>query len=358
MTEFTISILATVDPVVRSAMTVNLSFDDPPVVTVTYDLLDSGVRRMVADSSGIIELTVSDLEHPCLSCAIRHDVIPSIERLRADVRWNHAIVALPLTAEPAPLIRYLAGALGRHGLLAGCTYGASITAVDARALHRDVFSDVFSDVFLADLDLAINDSDDRVLSEALAPMLTTADVILLTTDDQATDTALAVADHLAGLGTRVIDSGLSSLRAGDIVAGPGVLRDALRRIDPLDERRRSAHDRAGVWTLTLDSERAFHPARLRINLHRLAGHCVRSRGQFWVPSRPGSACIWEGTGRQLSVGEQGPSRENPPRTRIVITGIGDERDALLSAFSDSLAFPDELDATSDRLDDWFPQGDH
>jgi hypothetical protein len=68
MTEFTISILATVDPVVRSATTVNLSFDDPPVVTVTYDLLDSGVRRMVADSSGIIELTVSDLEHPCLSC--------------------------------------------------------------------------------------------------------------------------------------------------------------------------------------------------------------------------------------------------------------------------------------------------
>jgi G3E family GTPase len=189
-------------------------------------------------------------------------------------------------------------------------------------------------------------------------MLTTADVILLTTDDEATDTALAVADHLAGLGTRVIESGLSSLRAGDLVAGPGVLGDALRRIDPLVERRRSAHDRAGVWTLTLDSERAFHPGRLRRNIHRLADHCVRSRDQFWVPSRPGSVCIWDGAGRQLSVGEQGPSRKNPPRTRIVITGIGDQRDAILSAFSDSLAFPDELDATSDGLDEWFPQGDH
>lgn len=353
MTQFTISVLATVDPVVRSAMTVNLSFDDPRVVTITHDLLDGAVRRMVADSTGIIEIAVSELEHACLSCAVREDVIPSIELLRADGRWDHVIVALPVTAEPAPLIRYLDGALGRHGTLAGCSYGATVTAVDADSLPLDAFSDMP----LADRDLELNEEDTRVMSAALAPMLATADVIVLATDSEASDTALAIADHLAGVGARIIECGLSALTAVDLIGTPCTPFEALQRIDPLATGDRGAHDRAGVWTVTLESELPFHPGRLRRNIHRLADHCVRSRGQFWVPSRPDSACLWDGAGRQLSVGDQGAWRAQGPHTRIVVTGIGNERPGIKSAFADSLVLPGEVDAASDPMDDWFSPED-
>lgn len=73
----------------------------------------------------------------------------------------------------------------------------------------------------------------------------------------------------------------------------------------------------------------------------LAGNLVRSRGCFWLPTRPGNACVWDRAGAQLSLGNGGDWGQRRPTTSLVFTGIAPERAALIDAFDAVLLTPQE-----------------
>jgi len=207
----------------------------------------------------------------------------------------------------------------------------------------------------------LHDDDDRTVAEALAPLLAVADAIVLVGDEAPTAEALATAQHLRGDGATVTACSLDTMDGGVLLSSRGRLRDTLERANPVRPSVRVPAEEAGVWTLRLESPQPFHPGRLRQNLHRLAGHSGRARGVFWVAARPSSACLWEGAGRQLSVGEYGPWGRRAPRTRLTVTGRGDNRGAIADAFNESLARPGELSSLStpgaDALEDWLGEPD-
>ena len=353
---FTISVLATIDPVLRTSATLNLALDLPGLVSVTHDLLDGEIRRIVADGTGIIEDTLVPLEHSCLSCAIREDVIPTLARLQQDGRWDAALVALPITAEPAPLLRALEDHTRRGGALGGATYGATLTIVDGDTLEDDAFADTF----VVDHFGGLQEDDDRTVAEALAPQLAIADAIVLISDTTPPAGAVAAAQHLRGDGARVSSATLTDIDVA-LLDSKGRVRDTLERANPLRSSTRTLSDEAGVWTLRLESPHPFHPGRLRENLHRLADHPTRARGVFWIAARPSSACLWEGASRQLSVGEGGTWGRRLPRTHLTITGRGEGRGAIADAFTESLARPEELPLLmapdADALVDWLGESD-
>lgn len=88
-----------------------------------------------------------------------------------------------------------------------------------------------------------------------------------------------------------------------------------------------------MWTLDLTSDRPFHPARLLDRIEDLGSGALRARGCFWLPSRPGEICIWDGAGGQLSIGEAGPWETCPAHTHLVVTGVeADDAERVRQAF--------------------------
>ncbi|MFJ3406123.1 GTP-binding protein [Promicromonospora sp. NPDC090134] len=98
---------------------------------------------------------------------------------------------------------------------------------------------------------------------------------------------------------------------------------------------------------------------------------MRARGVFHVADRPGLACLWDGAGGQLAVGDLGPWPEvcagTPPHTRIVVVGVAgpdagagavggpdDERRRLREAFQAALCTPEEAAAGVE----WLWREDH
>jgi G3E family GTPase len=67
-----------------------------------------------------------------------------------------------------------------------------------------------------------------------------------------------------------------------------------------------AHAGDRSWTLELHTPRPLHPERLLERIEELGAGRLRARGVFWVPNRPDSACLWDGAGGQLAVGDLGP----------------------------------------------------
>ena len=96
-------------PMVSAAIA--LQWDLPSVVAVQHaiDPAREVLVRTVSDITGLIERVEIDVEHACTSCAIREDIVPTLERLAASGTWETIVAQLPVTAEPMQVCRVVEG---------------------------------------------------------------------------------------------------------------------------------------------------------------------------------------------------------------------------------------------------------
>ncbi len=347
-------VLSSIDPVERDAVVAGLLVDAPRVVAVRHDIHDDEdggtIRRVVADASGVVEDATVPLEHACLSCAVREDAVPTLARLAADGRWDAVVLALPVSAESLPVVRALGWAMRAGEPLARLRVADVVATVDLATFEHDLLGDDLLD----ERGLGLTDDDRRSVGEALAAQVAHADLVLVTGDATDHPVASDLLDHVRAADGRRTD-GRYGAGVADLVAREHRPATAERRLDPAHVApvpgAPTAH---GVWSLDLRTRRPFHPERLLHGVHRLGEGPLRSRGRFWVPSRPDTLCVWDGAGGQLSIGAAGPWPTERADTRIVVVGTGAEAPALREAFEDVLLTPAEVRA---GLTAWLGQPD-
>ncbi|ARK03773.1 hypothetical protein B8281_02525 [Cellulosimicrobium sp. TH-20] len=358
-TRVALSVLATIDPVLRDSAVFGLVVGAPRVVALRHDIraAEGALRRVVVDASGVVEDEVVPLEHACLSCAVREDAVPTLRRLAEDGRWEHVVLALPVAAESLPVVRALAAQTAPGGELERLRLATVLAVADVDTLEHDLLDDEL----VTERGVGLTEDDQRAVGEVLAAQLEHADLVVTTGDPVAAATGAGLVDRLRGVGTRRVD-GLHALAAADLAGRTHDPVAGERRAHPLGVRgplprhARRAGDRS--WTVELRSARPFDSERLLRRIEDLGTGRVRSRGVFHVANRPDSLCAWDGAGGQLCIGTLGTwddattaeGRPVEPHTRVVVVGAtppdgepGDDvRERVLDAFRDVLATPDEL----------------
>lgn len=333
-----LTVVASLNPVLRDLATASIVCDVPGTVVLRYDLGPStrdGLRRVVSDLSGVLEDVTLDLEHACLGCAQREDILPTIEAVAASGRWEHLVLALPVTADPVPVVAALTADAGDLGV----TLHGVLAVVDATTLTEDLFGDDL----LAERGRALTEEDERSLGEALASQLDAADLVL--TDTPLTSAAQTLVLHVCGLDVATFH--LDEVAGQDLTQRwrwPGSTRYDLRTAT-----RPAVADTPQVWTVELSSPHPFHPQRLLERIEDLGTGRLRARGTFWLPTRPRTTCAWDGAGGQLCIGDIGEWETEQPHTRLVVTGTDPAtRERLAAAFDDVLLTEEEL-----RRQDWW-----
>lgn len=314
-----------------AAATIALQWDLPAAVVVEHriDAKTARLRWVVSDVTGVLEQVEIDLAHACVSCAVREDVVPTLHRLATAGRWDFVIAHLPAGAEAAQVCRVAAcrppgeASLRIHGVLA--------------ALDGDrAVEDLLGDALLAERGLASSAEDVRGVGEVGAALVEYADVVALTGRPGAAEVdlvrALARPDALvlpdgAQLEGRLFLTGRHRHEATE----SWVARVRRAELPPSS----GEH----VWTLDLSSWRPLHPERLQAAIEDLGGGPRRSRGCFWLPTRPGELCVWDGSGGPPSIGSAGGWGRGAPITRITVTGI-DDGAAEISAASEHCLLTD------------------
>ncbi|HEY8454425.1 MAG TPA: GTP-binding protein [Actinopolymorphaceae bacterium] len=346
-----VTVVVSMDDVLRGSVASAVLCDIPRSVVVQHDLhgsADAGLRRVVYDLSGIVEDAAVPLEHACLSCALREDVVPTVVRLATTGRWERVVLALPVTAEPDVVLSALRAAVVDGRPVASVVRPAGVLATVDLAT---VIDDLFGDDLLIERGLAMTADDRRAVGEVIAHQIECADVVATVGGGAHATREITLVRHLTPAACQ-----LGELHELDIAAalakahgmhGPhrGDYRQA-QLPDPGEDN--------GVWTLDLTSWRPVHPARLHEQIADLAGGRQRSRGWFWLPTRPRSVCGWDSAGGQLSIGTVGRWSAGKPQTRIVFTGIDDGRDRLRRTFEGLLMTDSEL---ARGLDHWVQRDD-
>ena len=343
-------VVAGMAPEPMIAATIALQWDLPSVVVVqhTIDSDRDTLTRTVSDLGGIVEREEIDLDHTCTSCAIREDVVPTLERLAGSGRWAAIVAHLPVTAEPMQVCRVVEGV---PGAAPHVRIGAVVVALDGTTLLEDVVGDDL----IVERPLPVREDDPRGVAETTAAFVEYADVVALY--GEADDQGRALVETLARSHVPVVD-GLSQISATELAAGVHSHPDSEEWASPLGAPGTLTPAGTGVWTLDFRSDRPFHPRRLRESIEALGAGPRRSRGCFWLPSRPAQVCQWDGAGGMLSIGHFAHWSGREPFTRIVVVGTDDGRDDLEQTLRSCLVTDEELHAEEkwrrlgDGLEPW------
>ncbi|GAA2134491.1 CobW family GTP-binding protein [Glycomyces algeriensis] len=292
-----------------------LTLADPSLLVVTYDLaelLDNGtVRRLVHDGRGPIEDERVTLDHGCINCTIREDLLPALVRLaRARPAVDLALV-LPPSMEPEA-VTTACGWCDVDG--APVTDAIRIDSVVAVCDPGTLLETLDSDQDLADRRLQAADDDTRSVSEVAARQIEFADTVLLWAPDSERDyehTRLSVllqrlnpwARHLvldlpepAWLSARIRRSGRFDPEAPE-PHGRGLEGYAVGCHEPEPD--------CGVVATVYRARRPFHPERFHRALPTLAGRTLRGRGHLWLAGQPDTIVAWESSGGGVSMGDLG-----------------------------------------------------
>jgi G3E family GTPase len=353
-----ILIVGSVDPRLRADVALGLLADTPDLVVIQQDL-DPGrvgqVRRVTHTQREVVSDAWVDLDHLCLTCGSSDDAVAAIRRAVDALSPANVALLIPVSTPTVPVATSVAAATA-NGILSDCRLSGVVAACDVASFEEDLFGDQL----LIDRRQHILPDDNRCVGEVLAAMTEHSDFVITSSSTQAgTTRASALLDHIRANNSHRLDHFLTH-DLSRLFSHTHHTDTASRRIDPLCVApTRSAETAVGTWTLSLTSDRPFHPERLLDRIEDLGSGRFRSRGHFWLPTRPFTACVWDGAGGHLSLGAAGDWERRTPATTLVFAGTGPERQAVIEAFDDALLTPEEsrrspqswMDAV-DEFDPW------
>jgi G3E family GTPase len=326
-------VITGIDPSVMDSAMVSLSWDLPRAVAVRHriDPHTQVLTRTVSDATGVVEREDIPLEHACVTCAVREDILPTLERLAREGRFETIAACLPVGAEA----EHLSAVLTRDPRLARLLRLSSVVAALG---GEDLVHDLLGDDLLCERDCHTSADDRRGVGEVGCAQVELADSVVLTgsPSDEATDVARALARPGADIVT-----GAEQLDGAALASATHDDRAASRWRSPLSIGQLPPLGPSRAWRLDLSAQRAFHPGRLLDQIERLGSGRHRSRGCFWVPTRPHMVAAWAGAGGQLSIGSHSDWGSRTPTTRLIYTGVGVPPADLVSAFEDLLLSPHE-----------------
>ena len=289
-------LVSSLDPFCRQAACESFRERPPASVTVLHDLLENGtVLRRIYRGGQLVERVETPLEHGCLSCTVRLDVVPTIRRL-LDEGAAELVLGLPPSV-PADMV---VEAFDRSG--AGMPAIGSVVLACSPGSIEDQLWDKHT---LFESGFTPTPEDDRTPGEFLIGELSYCDTLFFSApplapaaaDAQSRGTRLAteIAPHAAILG-----SGETGQQ------GRFDLAEARARSRPGSVRVPATSSNAPFATAVLRAARPLHPGRFRLALGELAAGNCWLRGRVWLAASPASRIALRGIGPRLWLEDTGP----------------------------------------------------
>ncbi|SDS88194.1 GTPase, G3E family [Streptomyces sp. TLI_053] len=269
-------------------------------VVLHHDLRDASrrtVHRELRDADGTVAVADVPLSNGCSCCALREDLLPELLRLAESGRHGLAVVELWGGSDPQPAVEVIAnGEVNGRPTADVVELAGVVVAVDPDRL----LGELSVPDELAEHGEHTSPDDTRTRAGALAHQIEYATTLAVA---RGSGTGLAMLRQLHPTARRVL------LGTGELVRaalGGFDVAAARDRVDPALALLPQQADEAGVTTLVWERRRPLHPGRLYEALELLVPAAQRSRGRFWLASRPELMLGWDCAGANLAVEDCGP----------------------------------------------------
>jgi G3E family GTPase len=255
------------------------------------------VRRAGGDLAWATPRIV-DFASGCICCTLREDLQFEVNRLSREHKLDAIIVESTGVAEPAPIAQtFVARGVDGKRVIESAELDALVAVVSARMLLGGC--DV--DAPLRERGLAEHPEDDRRILEVMFHQIEMAQIVVLNKVDQVDlDERAEALALISRLNPRalLIEAERGAVNANDILFTGRFSRDsaARSRADLAVLTHADEKESAGVSSFVFRARRPFHPRRFHKFIESPWDGVLRSKGFFWLASRPATMGYWSHAG--------------------------------------------------------------
>jgi len=276
----------------RMAVIVN----DMSEVNIDAALVKSGVELNHREEKLV------EMSNGCICCTLREDLLVEVRRLAAEGRFDCLVIESTGISEPLPVAETFTFTDEDGSSLADVALlDTMVTVVDAVNFLRDYEKAQY----LGERGESLGEDDHRTVADLLIDQVEFCDVILVNKRDLVTPEQLRrlmgvlhslnpeASIHEIAHGQVALDKvlGTGKFSFARAERAPGWLKELRGEHVPETEE-------YGISSFVYRARRPFHPEKFHDFLHQPwpDGRLIRSKGFFWLASRPQLAGIWNQAG--------------------------------------------------------------
>ncbi|MFJ1254872.1 zinc metallochaperone GTPase ZigA [Cupriavidus sp. CuC1] len=325
----------------REGRRVAVIVNDMSEVNIDAALVRDGGAELSRTDEKLVEMS-----NGCICCTLREDLLLEVNRLAKEGKFDQLVIESTGISEPLPVAETFTFT-GEDGqsLSDVARLDTMVTVVDA----YNFLKDYSSHESLQSRGESLGEEDQRTVVDLLIEQIEFCDVILLNKVDLITDAQRAkLMAILHSLNPRAkVEVSEFGKVALDKVLGTGLFDfDAASKAPGWLKELRGDHTpetvEYGITNFVYRARRPFHPARFFALIESEWPGVIRSKGFFWLASRPTYAGSWSQAGGACRHGLGGlwwaavpPGRwpEEPEAVAMIRKnweeGVGDARQELV-----------------------------
>jgi G3E family GTPase len=285
------------------------------VAVIVNDMSEVNVDANLVKSENVLSRTeekLVEMSNGCICCTLREDLMVEVERLAKEDRFDYLLIESTGISEPIPVAQTFSFVDENNGIdLSRFSYiDTMVTVVDA----FNFFKDFGSPETLMDRNLTDIEGDYRTIVNLLTDQIEFANVIILNKTDLISKEQLGVlkaAIHKLNPSAKIIEATYSKIEPKAILnTGLFNFEEAEQSAGWIEELNKDEHtpetEEYGISSFVYRSKKPFDAARfLRYVQDKFPNNIIRSKGLFWLSSRPGQALVWGQAGGSLKADNAG-----------------------------------------------------
>jgi G3E family GTPase len=279
----------------REGLKVALIVNDMSEINIDAKMLAQGDAALNRTEEKLVEMS-----NGCICCTLREDLLIEVALLAEEGRFDYLLIESTGISEPLPVAETFTFADESGKSLSDVAQlDTMVTVVDA----FNFMNDFIQAEDLQDRDLALNDQDDRSVVDLLIDQVEFANVIILNKTDLVSAVDLAKLEgiiHRFNPEATIIHSSFGKVPLKDILntgtfdfvkaaQAPGWMKELRGEHVPESQE-------YGISSFVFDSRKQFHPIRFRDFLDEGWKGVLRSKGLFWLATRPEYSMQWSQAG--------------------------------------------------------------
>ena len=275
------------------------------VAVIVNDMSEINIDSAIVQSDVSLnrsEEKLVEMSNGCICCTLREDLLEEVTKLAQADRFDYLVIESTGISEPLPVAETFTFADENGVSLSDVAdLDTMVTVVDA----VNFLQDYEKAQYLQDTGESLGEEDERSVADLLVDQVEFADVILISKTDLATPSDVErLTAILKTLNTHakivpisqgevnidaVLNTGLFDFERAQ--QAPGWLKEMRGEHVPETEE-------YGIGSFSYVARRPFHPDKFHDFLHSTQqyGKLIRSKGYFWLASRPEFAGQWSQAG--------------------------------------------------------------
>ena len=346
------------------------------VAVIVNDMSDINIDSAIVQNEVSLnrsEEKLVEMSNGCICCTLREDLLLEVDKLAKEGRFDYLVIESTGISEPLPVAETFTFADENGVSLSDvANLDTMVTVVDA----VNFLNDYDEAEYLKDKGEHLGDEDERSVADLLVDQVEFADVILVSKTDlvepstqerlvailktlNTTATIIPIANGQIDI-DQVLNTGLFDFERAQ--QAPGWLKEMRGEHVPETEE-------YGIGSFSYIARKPFHPEKFYSFLHstKQYGKLIRSKGYFWLATRPEFAGQWSQAGGIARYGFAGMfwksvPKENWPtdedylasiqknwvepfgdmRQELVFIGQGLDKNKITEALDNCLLSEDEL----------------